>query len=198
MEKIILASGSQTRADLMRGAGLTFDVRAANIDERAVEAALSVDDMLPEDIATLLAESKAKQVSNLESGAMIIGADQVLALGDERFNKPVDMDAARRQLLALSGKTHSLHSAVVCVKDGETLWRHVSTAHLTMRAFDGVTVGRYLARAGEDALKSVGCYQLEGVGIQLFDRLEGDYFTILGMPMLPLLAFLRDRSLLEL
>lgn len=198
MEKIVLASGSQVRADLMRGAGLTFDVKPADIDERAVEAALSADDMPPEDVATLLAESKAEQVSDLDPGALIVGADQVLALGDERFNKPSDMDAARRQLLALSGKTHTLHSAVVCVKGGETLWRHVSTAHLTMRAFDGVCVGRYLASVGEDALKSVGCCQLEGLGIQLFERIDGDYFTILGMPMLPLLSFLREQGLLEL
>ncbi|MEP3276469.1 MAG: Maf-like protein [Stappiaceae bacterium] len=197
MEKIILASGSKVRADLMKGAGLSFDIKPADIDERAVEAALTVDEMVPEDIASILAQSKAEQISDIFPEATIVGADQVLALGDERFNKPADMEAARRQLLALSGKTHTLHSAVVCVKNGKTVWRHVSSAHLTMRAFDGVFVGRYLAKAGKTALQSVGCYQLEGLGIQLFERLEGDYFTILGMPMLPLLAFLRNQKLLE-
>ncbi|ADZ68509.1 Maf-like protein [Polymorphum gilvum] len=189
---LILASGSRIRAELLENAGLTVAVDPARIDERAVEAPLLAAGVAPEDIARVLAEAKAQEVSARRPDDLVIGADQVLGLGDERFTKPADMAAARRQLLTLSGRTHELHSAVAVARGGETVWSHVSTARLTMRDLSPAYVGRYLAAAGDAALSSVGCYQLEGLGVQLFETVDGDYFTILGLPMLPLLAFLRD------
>ncbi len=136
-------------------------------------------------------------MSEKNPGAVVIGCDQTLSLGDEIFHKPADMEAARRQLLKFSGKTHQLNSAVVLVKDGKTLWRHVSIARMTMRDLDPGFVGRYLGRVGDIALSSVGAYQVEGPGIQLFEKIEGDYFTIVGLPLLPLLAELRKEKLID-
>ena len=130
-------------------------------------------------------------------GALVVGADQTLDLNGERLTKPADMEAARRQLLALSGRTHRLHSAVACARDGEILWQHSETVQLTMRSFLPAAVGRYLALAGEKALSSVGTYQIEGPGIRLFKRIEGDYFAILGLPLLPLLDVLRAEGELD-
>ena len=142
-------------------------------------------------MALVLAEAKALDVSEKRPGRLVIGCDQTLSLGDRVFHKPADMEGARRHLLDLSGKTHQLNSAVVLVRDGEALWRHVSTARLTMRVLDPGFIGRHLARVGEKALTSVGAYQIEGEGIQLFEAIEGDTFTIMGLPLLPLLAQLR-------
>ncbi|WP_395173710.1 Maf-like protein [Roseibium alexandrii] len=194
---LVLASGSKIRAELMRNAGLTIDVDPANVDERAVEAPLLKAGFPPEDLASVLAEAKANDVSARRSGELVIGADQILAFEGERRTKPDDMEAARRQLLAFSGKTHELLSAVVISKDGEAIWRHVSTARLTMRTLSPAFVGHYLAEAGDDVLSSVGAYQLEGLGLQLFEKIDGDYFTILGLPMLPLLAQLRELGVIE-
>ncbi|MGV2978169.1 Maf-like protein [Roseibium alexandrii] len=194
---LVLASGSKIRAELMRNAGLTIDVDPANVDERAVEAPLLEAGFPPEDLASVLAEAKANDVSARRSGELVIGADQILAFEGERRTKPDDMEAARRQLLAFSGKTHELLSAVVISKDGEAIWRHVSTARLNMRTLSPAFVGRYLAEAGDDVLSSVGAYQLEGLGLQLFEKIDGDYFTILGLPMLPLLAQLRELGVIE-
>jgi septum formation protein len=194
---LVLASGSKIRAELMRNAGLTIDVDPANVDERAVEAPLLEAGFPPEDLASVLAEAKANDVSARRSGELVIGADQILAFEGERRTKPDDMEAARRQLLAFSGKTHELLSAVVISKDGEAIWRHVSTARLTMRTLSPAFVGRYLAEAGDGVLSSVGAYQLEGLGLQLFEKIDGDYFTILGLPMLPLLAQLRELGVIE-
>ncbi|MFN3129973.1 Maf-like protein [Roseibium sp.] len=194
---LVLASGSKIRAELMRNAGLTIDVDPANVDERAVEAPLLEAGFPPEDLASVLAEAKANNVSARRSGDLVIGADQILAFEGERRTKPDDMEAARRQLLAFSGKTHELLSAVVISKDGEAIWRHVSTARLTMRTLSPAFVGHYLAEAGDDVLSSVGAYQLEGLGLQLFEKIDGDYFTILGLPMLPLLAQLRELGVIE-
>jgi septum formation protein len=194
---LILASGSATRASMLTSAGLIFERRSPDVDERAVEAALAESGVGPDDVATVLAEVKATEVSLRFPDALVIGADQTLALGDERFHKPPDMDAARRQLLALRGRTHQLHSAVVVAINGEPLFRHVATASLTMRNFTPAFVGRYLAVVGERALSSVGAYQVEGFGIQLFEEIDGDHFTILGLPLLPLLAFLRTRGVLD-
>lgn len=191
---LILASKSQARSQLLKNAGLQFTTMAADIDERAAEQPLVEAGAAPDDIAQLLAEAKAQGVSGRHPGQLVIGADQTLGCGDQRFNKPQDDEAARRQLLALAGKDHQLHSAIACVKDGETLWRYVSTATLTMRDLSPEEIGRYMARVGDDVRKSVGCYQLEGLGVQLFERIEGDYFTILGLPLLPLLGFLRDHQ----
>ena len=194
---LILASGSAIRRTLLSNAGLEFEVIPASIDERAAEEPLLRSGASPEDIATGLAMAKAASVSEDHLRALVIGADQVLECDGERFSKPADMEAARRQLLRLSGRTHELHSAAAAARGGEIVWRHTRTARLTMRRLEPAAVGRYLARAGEDALSSVGAYQVEGLGIQLFDRIQGDYFTILGLPLLPLLAFLRTQGVLE-
>ncbi|MFN4008716.1 MAG: Maf family protein [Pannonibacter sp.] len=188
---LVLASGSRIRATLLANARLDFTVDPATVDERAVEAPLLEAGFPPEDIAQVLAEAKALDVAGRRPQDLVIGADQVLGLGNARFTKPADMEAARRQLLDLSGKTHELHSAVVLARGGEVLWRHVSTARLTMRALTPAEIGQYLALAGDAVLSSVGCYQLENVGVRLFERIEGDYFTILGLPLLPLLGELR-------
>ncbi|MEO1066846.1 MAG: Maf-like protein [Pseudomonadota bacterium] len=201
MSHLILASKSAARAEILKNAGLSFEISAADIDERAVEMPLLTADFSPADIAAVLAEAKALDVSTRHPGATIIGADQTMSFRKDgerhRFNKPVDMDAARKQLLALRRQTHSLHSAVVCARDGQTIWRHADDAHLIMRDLSPEFVGRYLSAVGEKALQSVGCYQLEGRGIQLFEKITGDYFTILGLPLLPLLAFLRGEGFVE-
>jgi septum formation protein len=163
----------------------------SEIDERAVEAPLQDSGVSPEDVAVILAEAKALEVSERRPGALVLGCDQTLSLGDEVFHKPADMEGARRHLLALSGKTHQLNSAAVLVRNGEVLWRHVGIANLTMRKLEPAFIGRHLARVGDKALSSVGAYQIEGEGIQLFEKVEGDYFTIVGLPLLPLLSELR-------
>ncbi|RWO79281.1 Maf-like protein [Mesorhizobium sp.] len=191
-EKIILASGSPFRKALLVNAGVAVEAVPAAVDERALEAPLRGSGISPEDVALVLAEAKATEVSERKPGALVLGCDQTLSLGDEVFHKPADMEAARRHLLALSGKTHLLNSAVVLARNSEVLWRHVSVASLTMRKLDPAFIGRHLARVGAKALSSVGAYQIEGEGIQLFERVEGDYFTIVGLPLLPVLAKLRE------
>ena len=195
--KLILASGSPTRRMLMQNAGLSFEVVPAEIDERAAEQPLLQAGAPPEDLALALAMAKAVVVSEHHPDDLVIGADQILDLRGERLTKPVDMEAARRQLLGLSGRTHHLHAGIACARGGEVVWEHVETAALTMRPLDPAFVGRHLARAGPAVLNSVGAYQLEGPGIQLFERIEGDYFAILGLPLLPLLTFLRSEGVLE-
>nr|WP_319391345.1 Maf-like protein [uncultured Cohaesibacter sp.] len=197
MIPLILASKSQARASLLSNAGLSFETFAAEVDERAAEQPLVETGAPPADIATLLAEVKAMDVSTRHSDALVIGADQTLGFGDKRFNKPENEDAARRQLLDLCGQSHQLHSAVACAKGGEILWSHVSTATLTMRPLSPQEIGRYMARVGDQVRSSVGCYQLEGLGVQLFEQIDGDYFTILGLPLLPLLSYLRQHQGLE-
>ncbi|MEP3431687.1 MAG: Maf-like protein [Roseibium sp.] len=194
---LVLASGSRIRAELLKNAGLEIEVDPASVDERAVEEPLLEAGFSPEDIASVLAEAKANDVSERRPDDLVIGADQILAFEGERRTKPDDMEAARRQLLQFSGKTHELLSAVVISRNGEAIWRHVSTARLTMRDLSPEYVGHYLAAAGEDVLSSVGAYQLENIGIQLFEKIEGDYFTILGLPMLPLLGQLRALGVIE-
>jgi septum formation protein len=196
-QKIILASGSAHRRMLLANAGLEFSVEKPDIDERAVEAALAGSGTNPEDVAAILAEAKATGVSERHQEALVIGSDQTLSLDDERFHKPADMEAARRQLLRLSGRTHQLSSAVVLVRGGETLWRHLAVAHMTMRRLDPAYIGCYLSRVGDAALSSVGCYQIEGEGIRLFEKIEGDFFAIVGLPLLPLLAALRQERAID-
>ena len=194
---IVLASGSPYRAKMLRDAGLEVEAIPADIDERAAEAPLLEADLDPQDVASILAEAKALDVSTRRPDALVVGADQTLAVGDERLHKPKDMEEARRRLLALSGRTHHLHSAVVLAERGEAVWRHVSMARMTMRDLDPAFVGRHLAAVGEAALTSVGAYQIEGPGVQLFERIEGDLFTIIGLPLLPLLAELRSREAID-
>lgn len=194
---IILASTSPFRRQLLENAGLNIKTVAPEIDERAVEEPLQASGMNPEDVALILAEAKAIEVSERFSDMWVIGGDQTLSLGDEVFHKPADMEGARRHLLALSGKTHQLNSAVVLAKGGKTVWRHVSIARMTMRQLDPGFIGRHLSRVGPIALKSVGAYQVEGEGIQLFERIDGDYFTIMGLPLLPVLAKLREFEVID-
>ena len=194
---LVLASASDTRHRLLRSAGVEFTVRPASLDERAAEQPLLMGGAPPEDIALALALAKASSVSDGSPGDLIIGADQVLDLDGERLTKPADMEEARRQLLQLAGRTHRLHSAVAAARAGDIVWQHVETASLTMRPVSPAWIGRYLAAVGPAALSSVGCYQLEGRGIQLFEAIEGDYFAILGLPLLPLLSFLRGEGMLE-
>lgn len=196
-QKIILASGSSHRRMLLRNAGLEFHTEKPEVDERAVEATLSGSGATPEDVATVLAEAKAVAVSESHPEALVIGSDQTLSLGDELLHKAADMEGARRQLLLLSGKTHQLSSAVVLARRGVAVWRHVTVAHMTMRPLDPATIGRYLSRVGQAALGSVGCYQIEGEGVRLFEKVEGDFFAIVGLPLLPLLAALRDQGAID-
>jgi septum formation protein len=194
---LILASASRTRQSLLKNAGLDFDVVPANIDERAAEEPLLQAGAPPEDLALALAMTKAVTVSEQRPGDLVVGADQVLDLDGERLTKPEDMEAARRQLLSLSGRTHQLHAAIACARAGEIVWEHLDTATLTVRTLEPGFIGRYLARTGPGVLDSVGAYQLEGPGIQLLEKIEGDYFTILGLPLLPLLRFLRSERIVE-
>lgn len=196
-DRIVLASGSPFRRKMLADASLVFDAESPETDERAVESAVANAGMMPDDLALILAEAKALDVAERNPGALVIGCDQTLSLGEEVLHKPHDMEEARRRLLALSGKTHQLNSAVVLVRDQQVLWRHVGIARLTMRALDPGFVGRHLAQVGDKALSSVGAYQIEGEGIQLFEAIDGDHFTIVGLPLLPLLAKLRDLGAID-
>ena len=192
---LILASQSRARQVVLAGAGLAFDAVPAQLDERAVETESGLT--APGAVADCLARAKAAAVSALHPGRYVIGADQTLALGACRFSKPADRAAAAAQIAALAGKTHELHAAVAVASGGQVLFSHVSIARMTMRPLSGQAIDAYLAAAGNAVLGSVGAYQLERLGVHLFERIEGDYFTILGMPLLPLLAFLRSRNLLR-
>lgn len=194
---IILASASPFRRQLLENAGISFRSVPADIDERAVEAPLAAAGGSPEDIALVLAEAKAVEVSARNPGCLVIGSDQTLSLGDDVLHKVATMEEARRRLLLLSGRTHHLNAAVVLARNGEAVWRHVSVASLTMRDLDPAYIGRHLSMAGDSVLSSVGAYQIEGVGIQLFESIEGDTFTIMGLPMLPLLNQLREMEAID-
>jgi septum formation protein len=193
---LILASGSRTRLALLAAAGLSVTAIAAAVDEDAVKSQGRADGQDAAAVALILAEAKAKAVSKDYAEALVIGADQMLACHAQWFDKPADRSQARQQLLALAGQTHRLLTAVAVCRGGETLWRHGAVATLTMRSFTEAFIDDYLTRAGDAVMSSVGAYQLEGLGIQLFDSIEGDHFTILGLPLLPLLAFLRQAKVL--
>lgn len=196
-ETIVLASASPFRRKMLEDAGVAVETARPDIDERAVEDAVEGSGVTPEDLASILAEAKALDVSERMPGRLVVGADQTLSLGDAVLHKARDMEEARRRLLALSGRTHALNSAVVLARDGRVLWRHVGVARLTMRTLDPGFVGRHLSRVGDGVLGSVGAYQVEGEGIQLFERIEGDHFTIVGLPLLPLLAKLRELGAID-
>jgi septum formation protein len=193
---IVLASASPTRAGLLRAAGISVMIDAAAIDEAEVKASLRAARAEPGAIAQTLAELKAQRVSRRHAGSLVIGADQILECDGVLFDKPADPAAARIQLLALRGRAHRLVSAVVLVRDGQRLWHHVDRADLKMRDFSTSFLDRYLESADQAALSSVGAYQLEGIGAQLFAAIDGDYFTILGLPLLPLLDILREQGVL--
>lgn len=197
---IILASGSRARREMLHAAGVSFTVEPADVDEDAIRAALYDENgdptVEPADVAEILAVAKAESVSRLQPDAFVIGGDQILAFADDILTKPKTEAAARRQLASFRGKMHALHSAVALAHNGETLWSMVDTAEMHVRDFSDAFLDDYMRRAGRTVLDSVGAYLLEGLGMQLFERIDGDYFTVLGMPLMPLLAELRARGLL--
>jgi septum formation protein len=190
---LILASASAGRAAVLRDAGLCFKQVPAAIDEREMEAKLARDGVLEGgSLARMLAAAKAEHVSRAEPEALVVGADQVMSCDGRLYQKPSNVDAAREQLRKLRGKTHTLHAGLAIARDGETLWRHLGLARLTMRDFSDAFLDAYIEAEGEALTRSVGAYRIEGLGIQLFSRVEGDHFTIIGLPLLPLLDYLRE------
>jgi septum formation protein len=194
-QPLVLASRSDIRGKILAAAGLRFEIRPSQIDERAVEAKSGAADSAA--VARHLARAKADVVAASLPGRLVLGADQTLARGAKRFGKPADRAEAANQLRALRGRTHELHSALALVRDKEAVFTCVDTARLTMRDFSDRFLNDYLDMAGDAAMNSVGGYQLEGIGIHLFERVEGDYFTILGLPLLPLLNFMRQSKLVD-
>jgi septum formation protein len=192
-DPLVLASKSEVRRNLLEAAKIPVVIDPADIDEREVEGRHT--GLGPQDAALLLAREKALAVSRRRKG-LILGADQTLALGDRRFSKPANSAAARDHLKALSGRTHALHSAAAIARDGEVVFETVSTARLTMWPLSDSFLDAYLAAAGAQVTKSVGAYQLEGLGVHLFEKIEGDHFTVLGLPLLSLLAYFRKAELL--
>ena len=196
-QELILASSSASRQMLMRNAGLTFSAIPADINERALDEELERNGARPEEVALELARAKALAVSELHPEALVLGCDQTMALGTRVYHKPKTMAEAEAHLLSLSGNVHRLNSAAVLVRGEEVIWQTVSSAELSVRKLSVEFISRHLQRVGEKALSSVGAYQLEGEGIQLFTSIEGDYFTILGLPLLPLLSKLRDMDVID-
>ncbi|MEX2648784.1 MAG: Maf family protein [Alphaproteobacteria bacterium] len=192
---IVLASGSPTRAAMLRAVGLAFAVDPPGLDEGEVKRSLAGNGADAPRAAMTLAELKAARVAVRHGGALVIGADQILAYGDRWLDKPLDIVDAAGQLKTLAGHSHELVTAACVVQDGRTAWRRIAVARLTMRPLTGPEIERYLrGRAGRDATKSPGAYQIEGGGATLFESIEGDYFGILGLPLLALLGFLRERG----
>jgi septum formation protein len=192
---LVLASKSEVRRKILAAAGVPVESRPAPIDERAIEARSNVHEA--GEVARVLAGAKAHTVAAQMPARLVLGADQTLTLEDTRFSKPADRDAARQQLLSLRGKTHRLYSALTIVQDGKALFEHSDTAELTMRDFSDRFLESYLDAIGDSAFASVGGYQIESAGIHLFERVEGNYFTILGLPLLPLLTFLRQSGVMR-
>lgn len=192
--RLILASASATRRTLLANAGLSFATEVAAVDEATVRAAARQEGSSADDAALLLAELKGRRVAQRHPDALVIAADQILVCGDVWFEKPADVAAARAQLLALRGRTHVLVTAVLCLRGGAQVWRHVARPALTMREFSDVFLDAYLEAEKDAVLGSVGAYRLEGLGVHLFARVNGEYSAILGLPLLPLLGFLRQHG----
>jgi septum formation protein len=193
-EPLVLASRSKARQMLLVAAGVPVEACPADLDERSLEAKANLQSAGA--VAVLLAREKAIATAELRPGRLTLGADQTLALGADRFAKPPDRTAARAQLRALRGRSHELHSAIAFVQDGKVLYEYVSVARMMMRAFTDEFLENFLDAIGQDVTTTVGVYQIEGIGIQLFDCIEGDYFTVLGLPLMEALAFLRRRGCL--
>ena len=193
---LVLASASAARSAMLTAAGVGFRVDPPRIDEAAVKEACRADGLAPTETAMRLAEEKALAVAPRHPGALVLGADQLLECEGKLLTKAHDLAAAREELHRLCGRSHRLISGAALVADGAVRWRHASEAELTMRAFSPAFLDRYLALVGRDALVSVGAYRIEGPGIQLFEAISGDHFTILGLPLLPLLAVLREAGVL--
>lgn len=193
--RVILASRSLTRAELLRNAGIPFDVVPVLVDEDAVKAGMLAENAPPRDIADALAELKARRAASRAPESLVIGADQVLECSGRLFSKPEDLAQARSQLADLRGQSHKLLSAVVIYENAQPVWRHVGQVRMTMRAFSDAFLDDYIETEGESLLETVGCYRLEGRGAQLFSQVSGDYFTVLGLPLLEILGFLRTRSI---
>jgi septum formation protein len=190
---LILASASAGRAAILRDAGLAFRQQSADVDERALEAeAVSAGGIDAGKLALMLAEAKALDVSGREPEALVIGADQLMECGGVLYHKPASAEAAREQLSQLRGRTHSLHAALCVARGGEVLWRHLDRADLTMRDFSDAFADAYCRTEDEAVLRAVGVYRIEGPGVQLFSAIKGDHFTIMGLPLLPLLGYLRE------
>ena len=194
-EPLLLASASAARRAMLKAAGIPIEVKPADVDERSLQRNCASG--AGQDIALLLAKAKAQAVSVIVPSRIVVGADQTLSCDDSLFNKPASREAAFDQLMTLRGRTHELHSAVAVARGGAVLFAHCATARLTMRPFSEVFLRSYLDALGAAAMQSVGVYQIEGLGAHLFERIDGDHFTILGLPLLPLLAFLRDHGLLQ-
>lgn len=193
-QPLILASQSAVRKSLLVNAGIAVETVPADIDERGIQQGSGLTD--PGQIAALLAAEKAKFISEKCPGRYVVGADQTLALGEKLFSKPADRAAATAHIKTLSGQTHALHAAVSVARDGAVLFSDVSVARMTMRLLTDSEISAYIEEAGDAVMSSVGAYQLERTGVHLFERIEGDHFTILGLPLLPLFGFLRSRNLL--
>lgn len=196
--EIVLASASRARREMLAAAGVPFTVDPADLDELALRNALLAEkkSVAPAHIAEALARAKAEDVSGRHAGSLVVAGDQVLAFGPELLTRAKDQAAARATLLKLRGREHELHSAVAFAEDGHVIWARVETARLFMRDFSDAFLDDYLVRAGDRICQSVGAYELEGLGVQLFERLEGDYFTVLGLPLLPALEELRARGVI--
>ena len=195
--QLILASKSKYRAQLLKAAGVEFTSQPAPIDERAVEEPLLKSEVDSSDIALVLAQAKALSVSEENREAIVIGSDQTLTFDSQLLHKPENMEEARRRLLLLSGRTHQLTSAIALAKDGEIIWQFADTSTIKFRKLDPGFVGRHLASVGEAALTSVGAYQIEGLGVNLFEKIDGDFFSIMGLPIIPLLEKLRDLEIID-
>jgi septum formation protein len=194
-QRIILASGSQSRRAVLTAAGIEADTIKPNVDEDAAKASFRASDMKVRDQAMQLAELKSVKISMRELG-LVIGCDQMLSLDGEAFDKPVDLADARNHLVKLSGKAHTLETAIVISEEGKPVWRYLARPKLTVRPLSDAFIDTYVEAVGEPLLSTVGAYQLEGLGAQLFTRIDGDYFSILGLPLLPLLDYLRTRGVL--
>lgn len=194
---LILASASPARATLLRGAGVDIEIKPARVDEDEIKSSLRAEGAGPRDQADILAEMKAVSVSRANPGRLVLGADQILSFKGAVYDKPRDKTEARAHLIALRGQRHELQSAAVIALDGAPIWRHIGLARLAMRSFTDTFLDGYLTEMGDDILTTVGGYKLEGLGAQLFARVDGDYFAILGLPLIETLGFLRVRGALQ-